>query len=117
MAKRNHSTALAPVPPLTTTRRSRGLYTGDVVHGRRSRGLRPSRGPRRLSGLRNSRGLRRLRGPRFLPASHIGSPSPLHVSGFVYKLMSLPHSNSPTHSLHDGVRWPRGEVPYYVPIR
>src|SRR3954465_3046217 len=34
--------------------------------------------------------------------------------------MSLPHSNShatSARSLHDGVRWPRGEVPYYVPIR
>ena len=30
--------------------------------------------------------------------------------------MSLPHPQ-PLSSLHDGVRWPGGEAPYYVPIR
>ena len=31
--------------------------------------------------------------------------------------MSISHAHSTSqHSLHDGVRWPRGEVPYYVPL-
>ena len=38
-------------------------------------------------------------------------------SRFVYKAMSISHARSASeHSLHDGVRWPRGEAPYYVPI-
>ena len=32
-------------------------------------------------------------------------------------MSTISHAHSPSErSLHDGVRWPRGEVPYYVPI-